>query len=147
MFLRLYRMGVLLVIIILVHQQARWLDAQRGSSISLRQARKFFPAAQRLQLGDAERGLYFATNARGDTIGCLLTTSPQTDNIIGYSGPTDLLIALDFPWLSNSTWRLNLWSSERMENSSCSKARPGRIEMHWPAWDQPRSIRETATPT
>ena len=95
LFLRLYRAGVLLVIVVLVHQQAGWRDAQRGSSISLRQARKFFPAANRIQLRDAERGLHFVTDARGDTIGCLLTTSPETDDIIGYSGPNNLLIALD----------------------------------------------------
>jgi thiamine biosynthesis lipoprotein ApbE/Na+-translocating ferredoxin:NAD+ oxidoreductase RnfG subunit len=93
--LRLYRAGVLLVIVVLVHQQARWREAQRGSPISLRQARKFFPTANRVQLRDAERGLHFVTNTRGDTIGCLLTTSPETDNIIGYSGPNNLLIALD----------------------------------------------------
>src|SRR6185503_16444136 len=94
-FLRLYRVGVLLVIVVLVHQQAAWREAQRGSSISLRLARRFFPAANRVQLRDAERGLHFVTDTRGDTIGCLLTTSPQTDNIIGYSGPNNLLIALD----------------------------------------------------
>src|SRR3989442_3468617 len=93
--LRVYRAGVLLVIVALVHQQARWRDAQRGSSISLRQARKFFPAGNRVQLRDAERGLHFVTHARGDTIGCLLTSSPQTDNIISYSGPNNLLNALD----------------------------------------------------
>src|SRR5436190_8172632 len=93
--LRLYRAGVLLVILVLVHQQARWREAQRGSSFSLRQARKFFPVANRVQLRDAERGLHFVSDARGDTIGCLLTTSPHTDAIIGYSGPNNLLIALD----------------------------------------------------
>jgi thiamine biosynthesis lipoprotein ApbE/Na+-translocating ferredoxin:NAD+ oxidoreductase RnfG subunit len=95
LFLRLYRAGLLLVIVLLVHQQARWFEAQRGTAISLRQARKFFPAANRIQLRDAERGLHYVTDARGDTIGCLLTTSPQTDHIIGYSGPNNLLIALD----------------------------------------------------
>jgi thiamine biosynthesis lipoprotein ApbE/Na+-translocating ferredoxin:NAD+ oxidoreductase RnfG subunit len=93
--MRLYRAAVLLVLVVLVHQQARWLEAHRGAAISLRQARKFFPAANRIQLRDPERGLHFVTDARGDTIGCLLTTSPQTDDIIGYSGPNNLLIALD----------------------------------------------------
>src|SRR5439155_26145479 len=93
--LRLYRAGVLVVVVVLVHQQARWREAQRGSSVSLRQARKFFPAANRVQLRDAERGLHFVTDARGDTIGCLLTTSPQTDHIIGYSGPNNLPIPFD----------------------------------------------------
>lgn len=95
MLLRLYRAGVVVILVFFVHQQARWLDAQRGTSISLRQARKFFPRANRVQLRDAERGLHFVTDARGDTIGCLLTTSPFTDHIIGYSGPNNLLIALD----------------------------------------------------
>src|ERR1051325_5128518 len=95
LFLRLYRGGVLLVIVVLIHQQARWQEAQRGSAISLRQARKFFPAANRIQLRDPERGLHFVTDARGYTLGCLLTTSPQTDQLIGYSGPNNLLIALD----------------------------------------------------
>src|SRR6266496_642662 len=93
--LRVYRAAVLLSLIVLAHQQARWLQAQRGAFISLRLARQFFPAANRVQLRDAERGLHFVTDARGDTIGCLLTTSPQTDAIIGYSGPNNLLIALD----------------------------------------------------
>src|SRR5439155_16103495 len=44
---------------------------------------------------DAERGLYFVTDGRNEVIGCLLTTSPQTDHIIGYSGPNEVLIALD----------------------------------------------------
>ena len=35
------------------------------------------------------------TNARGDTVGALLRTSPFTDGIIGYSGPSDVLVALD----------------------------------------------------
>jgi NosR/NirI family transcriptional regulator, nitrous oxide reductase regulator len=95
MLLRLCRAGVVVILVFLVHQQARWLDAQRGASLSLRQARKFFSKANRVQLRDTERGLHFVTDARGDTIGCLLTTSPFTDNIIGYSGPNDLLIALD----------------------------------------------------
>jgi thiamine biosynthesis lipoprotein ApbE/Na+-translocating ferredoxin:NAD+ oxidoreductase RnfG subunit len=94
-FLRFYRAGVLFVIVVLLHQQSRWHEAHRSGFISLRAARKFFPKANRIQLHDAERGLHFVTDVRGDTIGCLLTTSPYTDGNIGYSGPNNLLIALD----------------------------------------------------
>ncbi len=93
--LRAFRAGVLIFIAALVHDQAHWFEAQRTPVISLRKARKFFPGAHRVQLRDAERGLHYVTDARGDTIGCLLTTSPFTDHIIGYSGPNNLLIALD----------------------------------------------------
>src|SRR5437667_1491827 len=93
--LRLYRAGVLGIVLVLVHRQARWFESRRPTPISVRQAREFFPTANRIQLRDPDRGLYFVTDTRGDVVGCLLTTSPQTDNIIGYSGPNDLLIALD----------------------------------------------------
>ncbi len=93
--LRLYRAGVLVALAALIHVQARWFEAQRGTSISVRVARKYFPNAARVQLRDPERGLNYVVDARGDTLGLLLTTSPQTDNIIGYSGPNDVLIALD----------------------------------------------------
>ena len=90
-----YRLAVLGLIILLVHQQARWFDAQRDEGISVKQARKFFPTANRLELRDSNRGLYYVTDARGATVGCLLMTSPRTDDVVGYSGPNNLLIALD----------------------------------------------------
>ncbi len=90
-----YRLGVVIGLSLLIHYQARWFEQQRGSTISVRQARKFFPTATRVQLRDVERGLHYITDSHGDTLGLLLNTSPQTDNIIGYSGPNDVLIALD----------------------------------------------------
>lgn len=93
--LRLYRAGVLVSIAFLLHDQAGWLEGRRGGSMSIRQARRFFPGANRVELRDPGRGLYYVTDARGDTLGCLLTTAPFTDRIIGYSGPNNLLVALD----------------------------------------------------
>jgi thiamine biosynthesis lipoprotein ApbE/Na+-translocating ferredoxin:NAD+ oxidoreductase RnfG subunit len=93
--LRAFRAGVLIVIAALVHEQSRWFEAQRKPAISLRAARKFFSGANRVQLRDPGQGLHYVTDSRGDTIGCLLTTSPFTDEIVGYSGPNNLLIALD----------------------------------------------------
>jgi thiamine biosynthesis lipoprotein ApbE/Na+-translocating ferredoxin:NAD+ oxidoreductase RnfG subunit len=93
--LRVYRAAVLIAIAVLIHQQAEWFESQRATPISVRVARKYFPSANRVQLRDVDRGLYFVTDSRGDTIGCLLRTSPQTDAIVGYSGPNDILIALD----------------------------------------------------
>lgn len=50
--------------------------------------------AYRIRLHDPERGLHYVSDLHGGTLGVLLTTSPQTDDIIGYSGPNNLLIAL-----------------------------------------------------
>lgn len=93
--LRLARVALLVGLAWAVHEQARWLTAQQPSPFSLRQARRFFPAAHRIQLRDPERGLHFVTDTRGETIGCLLSTAPHTDSIIGYAGPNDVLLALD----------------------------------------------------
>lgn len=63
--------------------------------ITLAQARSFFPNADSVVLHDIERGLHHALDAEGKPIGTLLATSPETDGIIGYSGPSNILVALD----------------------------------------------------
>jgi thiamine biosynthesis lipoprotein ApbE/transcriptional regulator of nitric oxide reductase len=93
--LRLYRMGVLMAIAALIHFQSRWMEASRTPAISLSAAKEFFPGATRIQLRDPERGLNYVLDSRGEALGVLLTTLPQTSDIIGYSGPNNLLIALD----------------------------------------------------
>jgi Na+-translocating ferredoxin:NAD+ oxidoreductase RnfG subunit len=40
-------------------------------------------------------GLWRVLNAEGDTLGRILRTSPAADNVIGYQGPSDWLIAVD----------------------------------------------------
>lgn len=93
--LRAYRAVLLIIVVVVIHAQARWFEAQRPAPVSLRKAQKYFSDAHRVQLRDAERGLYVVTDSRGNTKGALLTTAPQTDHIIGYSGPNNLLVVLD----------------------------------------------------
>ncbi|HEV8544211.1 MAG TPA: FAD:protein FMN transferase [Verrucomicrobiae bacterium] len=92
--LRLWRAGILIGIVLLIHSQARWLAAHHRTTISLAKAKKFFPAAYRVRLRDPARGLHYVSDSRDNTLGVLLMTSPETDDIIGYSGPDNLLIAL-----------------------------------------------------
>jgi NosR/NirI family transcriptional regulator, nitrous oxide reductase regulator len=92
--LRVYRAGLLLILALLVHFQTQWRETRHDPALSIRQAREFFPAATRLKLRDPERGLHYVFDARGETLGVLLTTSPHTDDIVGYSGPNNVLIAL-----------------------------------------------------
>jgi thiamine biosynthesis lipoprotein ApbE len=93
--LRLYRLGVLAAAVWLLRLQGAWIESQQPPSISLRLARKHFPAAERVRLRDADRGLHVVSDARGTVLGMILNTAPQTDHIIGYSGPSNLMIALD----------------------------------------------------
>ena len=62
-------------------------------TIELSEVQDLFPDAQQLQLLDTS---YFAVkNAENETIGSVLLSSPYSDGIKGYAGPTPLLIALD----------------------------------------------------
>ena len=62
-------------------------------TIELSEIHDLFPDAQQLQLLDTS---YFAVkNAENETIGSVLLSSPYSDGIKGYAGPTPLLIALD----------------------------------------------------
>jgi thiamine biosynthesis lipoprotein ApbE/Na+-translocating ferredoxin:NAD+ oxidoreductase RnfG subunit len=64
-------------------------------NISLADTRTFFPTAARLAEGDRRLGGQTVADAQGRTLGLVLTTSPHTDDIVGYAGPSNLLIALD----------------------------------------------------
>lgn len=62
-------------------------------SIELSEIHDLFPDAQQLQLLDTS---YFAVkNAENETVGSVLLSSPYSDGVKGYAGPTPLLIALD----------------------------------------------------
>lgn len=62
-------------------------------TIELSEIQDLFPDAQQFQLLDTS---YFAVkNAENETVGSVLLSSPYSDGIKGYAGPTPLLIALD----------------------------------------------------
>lgn len=93
--LRCYRLGVLGAIAWLVHWQIGWLESRRPSPFSLEAARRHFPGATTIRLTDPVRGLNTVFNAAREPLGTLLATSPETDDIVGYSGPNNLLVALN----------------------------------------------------
>jgi thiamine biosynthesis lipoprotein ApbE/Na+-translocating ferredoxin:NAD+ oxidoreductase RnfG subunit len=85
----------LLIAILLVRDQAQWIQQHRRPYITLRKAGQYFPKARRMEVRDPSNAVHVVTDPQGDTLGGLLTTAPQTDNLIGYSGPNNLLLALD----------------------------------------------------
>jgi len=107
--LQAYRAGILTALILLVHQQDVWLEAQQAPSISLRQAGRFFPEARRMSMPDPDQGLHVVTDPLGRTVGGLMITAPWTDHIIGYSGPNNLLLVLE---PNGTLQRVELISSE-----------------------------------
>lgn len=93
--LRLYRAGVLVLIAWLIHAQDRWMKAQTEGALTVARVRDFFPEAASLGARDPASGAQAVLDAGENRIGLVAQTSPLSDKIIGYSGPTNTLIACD----------------------------------------------------
>ncbi|MFZ4764692.1 MAG: FMN-binding protein [Roseimicrobium sp.] len=93
--LRLYRVGVLLGIAWLIHDQHRWLMAQTGSALEVARVRDFYPDAATLGPRDPDSGVQRVLDDAGGTLGLVTQTAPLSDEILGYCGPTNTLIACD----------------------------------------------------
>ncbi len=93
--LRAYRAGVLVLIAWLLHRQHVWLAAQSHAPHSLEEVRKFLPEAASLGDVQPENGLQRVLDKDGETEGFIAETSPLSDDIIGYAGPTNSLIVFD----------------------------------------------------
>lgn len=57
--------------------------------------RKLFPTAESLQPDESYPALLHVQAGDGKSLGKLLRTSPAADNVVGYQGPTEMLVALD----------------------------------------------------
>jgi len=87
--LRLWRVALLALAVFAIrrfHPQATALE------LTVDRLRDFFPAAAALF---SQGGMQAVKDDSGITIGHVMQTSPEADDIIGYSGPTNTLIALD----------------------------------------------------
>jgi len=62
--------------------------------IALEEVRQVFPVATRLQPDDPRPGWQRVLDDQGRTLGFAIRTSPPADNVIGYQGPTDVLLAI-----------------------------------------------------
>jgi len=84
--LRFYRLGLLAAAVLLIRSQTS--SQSSANTLTVERIRDFFPAAASLEAGVVK-------DASGITIGSVAETSPGSDRIIGYSGPTNTLLALD----------------------------------------------------
>lgn len=86
--LRLWRVALLAAAVMGIR-----LAAVPGAvELTVERVRDFFPAAAELL---PQNGIQVVKDASGITLGQVMQTSPEADDIIGYSGPTNTLIALD----------------------------------------------------
>ena len=83
---RLFRLGLLAAAVVLIRFQTA--SQSSSSPLTVDRIRDFFPTAVVLDAGVVK-------DESGSTLGSVSETSPGSDSIIGYSGPTNTLIALD----------------------------------------------------
>jgi NosR/NirI family nitrous oxide reductase transcriptional regulator len=97
--LHAYRVGVFLLLLFLIHQQHAWHVAQRRGEakqpVALDRVRSFYPQADHLSDWDPAHGGQNVLDANGETLGHVVQTSPEADDVVGFSGPTNTLVAFD----------------------------------------------------
>jgi hypothetical protein len=93
--LRLFRAAVIVALAWMVFRE----NTGGGAAKSRRDARtgaQVFPSADRLSPRDLERGGHYVFTAHQlEPLGYVLTTAPEGNDLIGYSGPSNVLVALD----------------------------------------------------
>lgn len=94
--IRSWRLLALAAAAVLLHLAAmRENSARSSSSISLEQAHRYFPAAQRIVPSTDDKAPEEVRDPENRLLGYMAKTSPQADEIIGYSGPNNVLVALN----------------------------------------------------
>lgn len=79
----------------LIHAQQLWMKTQTEGSLDVARVRDFFPTAASLGARDPDSAMQRVLGPSGEFLGMVAQTAPLSDSIIGYSGPTNTLIALD----------------------------------------------------
>ena len=93
--LQLYRLAVLVAIAWLIRGHHDQLRVQGDWPITVAEVRTFLPEAHRLVVDSGERGGLEVRNAAGKKIGYTVRTMPESREIVGYSGPSDVLVVFD----------------------------------------------------
>ena len=92
-----YRVGVFVLLIALIHQQHTWfVEQKRGAlkqKVEVEQIAGLYPKAASLSDWDPSHGGQNVLDAEGKKLGHVIQTSPEADKIVGFSGPTNTLIA------------------------------------------------------
>lgn len=95
--IHLLRVALFVAVIALIHAQHRKLTSRRQalslSNIAIETLRAYFPKAARHGDATPEGGLVVLSEA-GTVLGQVVQTAPDSDRYVGFSGPTNVLVAL-----------------------------------------------------
>jgi hypothetical protein len=93
--LQLYRLAILVAIAWIIRGHQVRMRIEGSAPITVAEVKSIFPKAEELRPDPGERAGMFVWDGAGQQLGYVLRTSPVTDDIIGYRGWTDTLIAFD----------------------------------------------------
>lgn len=95
--LHVARVSMVVAILFLIrrqHEQFLAVDSSRDwKPVAIESLLEFFPNAAESGLSDPERRTQQLLDADQKPVGYVVQTSPQSDGIVGFSGPTNVLIA------------------------------------------------------
>ena len=92
---RLYRLAVVAAVVLLMHSQHQWHRAQRDTALTTAQVEAFFPHAAGLGPRTPPHNIRTVNDSAGQPLGLVFRTSPEADFILGYTGSSDVLVAMD----------------------------------------------------
>ena len=107
--LQVYRLAVLVIICWLIRDHHVRLRVTGDRPIEVPEAQFFWTNAASIKHDHSALGGMMVYDPQGGRIGYLLRTMPDASHIIGYSGTTDTLVALDDKWKVRG---INIRSSE-----------------------------------
>ena len=94
MLIRLYRLIILLAVVALIYAHQQKKPPPDATAITVDRAKTHFPSASTIDPPSGSHGVQKVFNKGQKLLGYALQTSPEAD-YQGYSGPTNVLIALD----------------------------------------------------
>jgi len=95
--LQIYRLAIVVVTLLLIRHHFQYLEIQGDAPIVVSELHSILPEAATLRIDPSPKAGLFIFDAAGNEIGYAIRTSPQSNEIIGYAGPTDVLIILGKP--------------------------------------------------
>jgi hypothetical protein len=94
--LRLWRVGLLVMAVWVIREAAQTRDKlEAAAALTPERLRDFFPEIVSLGEANPANGWRTALDGAGQSLGFVTTTAPESDKIIGYSGPTNTLLVFD----------------------------------------------------
>ncbi|MFI4849624.1 MAG: 4Fe-4S binding protein [Gimesia chilikensis] len=93
--MKLYRLTVLILIVWLIRDYYIRIRVQGKAPVELHEVKAILPRAESLSVDHSDRMGLFVLDENNQTIGYAIRTSPVSDEIIGYCGPSDTLVVFE----------------------------------------------------